>query len=167
MSGYAKLRFLLVKTAALLAPIALAVSATSAAHAATTDPLQLLYLFPGATDNGGTTNAGVASSVSCYSFSATSETIQYIVRNFDSALKANVSSGLNTFQTGTASTHATNLYTDGAVLGTGVLDQGMIAVLATSINIVCEAQVIDAAAAGPSGFALHGMRFNAYPGTQE
>jgi hypothetical protein len=41
------------------------------------------------------------------------------------------------------------------------------AVLSTSINVFCTAQVLDASAAAPVGMSLHGIRFNPIPGTLE
>jgi hypothetical protein len=166
MSRYTSFARSLIKTAAFLGSIVLA--ATSAAPAlAASGPSQVLYIFPGAFDNGGTTSTGVATIIHCFNFSPSTETIQYIVRNFSGTIVANVSSNINSFQTVTASTHANVLYASDVGLGTGVVNQGVVGIAATSQNIVCTAQVIDASAAVPNGIDLHPTRFNPIPGSQE
>src|SRR5215470_10030422 len=45
--------------------------------------LGLIYAVSGIVDNGAATDAGVATTIHCTNFSTTSETIQYVVRQFD------------------------------------------------------------------------------------
>ena len=87
--------------------------------------------------------------------------------NFDSSIKANLNLNIGQDQTRTASTHDTVLYAEDLILNTGVVNQGSAIVGATSVDIVCTAQVLDAAAATPNGIDLHGLRFNAVPSTAE
>ena len=136
------------------------------AHAATTDPLQVIYLFSGVIDNGGSANAGVATSVHCTSFSSVTETLQIVVRDETSSVKGNANIPIPSSQSRTISTHSTLLHAE-AALSTGALAPGALGVLSTSINVVCTAQVLDASSAVPSGFALHPVRFSPIPGTQE
>ena len=154
---------------ALLLGLAAATSATLIveAHATVLDPLQVIYLFSGARDDGGGASDGVATSVHCTSFSGVSETLQFQARDFNGTIKGNQTGAIGSSQTVTASTHAAFLYNNNIVLNTGSLSQGTVGVLATSINIVCTAQVLDAGSNRPNGFTLNGTRFNPIPGTQE
>ena len=52
-------------------------------------------------------------------------------------------------------------------LGTGVVNAGTAAIAATSINIICTAETIDASKSYPDGVARPGIRFNPVPGSQE
>ena len=48
------------------------------------------------------------------------------------------------------------------------INQGSAEILATSIEVFCSAMIVDAAVNFPGeGVALHLVRFNAIPGTQE
>jgi hypothetical protein len=69
--------------------------------------------------------------------------------------------------TRTATTHETNVYEEDLFLNTGQIDQGAIGVSATSTNIVCTGQVMDAAATVPNGVDLPAVRFNPISGNQE
>ena len=157
----------LVKAGALLGPIALAATPAAPALAATTDPFQVLYLFPGVRDTGNGVQAGVATVVHCFSFSSTPETVQYIVRNFQGTIAVNVTHTLNPFETRTAATHDTVLYDEDVFLNTLLIDQGTLGIAATNPNIVCNAQVIDASVLVPNGIDLHAIRFTPIPGSQE
>jgi hypothetical protein len=137
------------------------------AHAGVNDPLLLLYVFPAVRDNGGGAGTGVATSIHCSSMGLATETLNYTVRNFDSSTKANLNLNIGSAQTRTASTHDTVLYAEDLILNTGVVNQGLVIVKATSKAIVCTAHVLDAAAATPNGIDLHGIRFNATLNTQE
>jgi hypothetical protein len=131
------------------------------------DPVESLYFFPGARDNGAGTGTGVATSVHCVNFSDATEKLQYVVFNFDSSIKANLNLNIGLHQTRTASTHDTVLYAEDLILNTGVVNQGSVLVGGTSVNIVCTAQVVDASAAIPNGIDLHGLRFNPISSTAE
>jgi hypothetical protein len=137
------------------------------ARPAVTDPVVSLYFYPGVRDNGGGAGTGVATSIHCVNFSGATEKLQYVVFNFDSSIKANLNLNIGQDQTRTASTHDTVLYAEDLILNTGVVNQGSAIVGATSVDIVCTAQVLDAAAATPNGIDLHGLRFNAVPSTAE
>ena len=71
----------LIKTTLVLGSIALLATSVAPALAATTDPLQVLYIFPGARDDGGANGSGLATTVHCFSFSPNAEIIQYVVRD--------------------------------------------------------------------------------------
>ena len=155
----------LVKIAVVLGSIALA--ATSATPAfAFSGPFQVLYLFAGLTDFGGPTANGVATVIHCFSFSPGQDEIQYVVRNSSGELVVTVTTVINQFQTVTIVTHSTNLYV-ASVAATGDVREGTVGITATSSNIVCTAQVVDASATVPNGIELHGTRFNPITGTQE
>jgi hypothetical protein len=157
---------LLVKTGVLPAAIALATAPAAPAIAAS-GPLQLIYLIPGVRDDGAAINLGLATSIHCFSFSGVAETVQYVVRDFDGTLKANLTLNVTSLSTRTASTHGTVLYNEDLFLGTGLIDQGVVGILATTTSMVCTAHVIDASAGVPNGIDLHPMRFNPIPGVDE
>lgn len=87
MSRYTTFARSLVKTAAVLGSIALAAETSTAPALAGSGPFQVLYIFPGVTDNGGGVDSGVATAVHCFSFSPVQETIQYVVRNNGGTVK--------------------------------------------------------------------------------
>jgi hypothetical protein len=128
----------------------------------------ILYRFPGVRDNGGGSNAGVATVFHCTNFSGATETIRIVIRDSDTAVLANTAFNIFHLNTRTASTHSTSLYLDDFVLSPGsVIAQGTAAIAATSTSIICTAMTIDAASASPVGIALRGIRFNPAPGSQE
>lgn len=157
----------LIKTAAVLGSIALAATPVVPALAAPGAPTQVLYVFPGVRDDGGGASTGVATVVHCFSFSSTTESIGFIVRDNAGTVVANAEINIASFQTATAVTHVTDLYPQDAVLNTGSVGRGVLGIAATSTNMVCTAQVIDAGAFVPNGIDLHGLRLNPLPGTQE
>lgn len=154
----------LIKVAVLLGPIAVAGPATPAL--ADSGPSQVLYIFPGATDNGGADRTGVATVVHCFSFSPTQESMQFVFRDWDGTIKGNLTLNINQFQTLSLATHLTTVYAAFSA-STALLNQGTLGITATSTNIVCTAQVIDASATVPNGIDLHGTRFNPIAGSQE
>jgi hypothetical protein len=155
----------LIKAGFLLGPIALSAPLIAPALAAS-GPFQALYIFPGVTDSGGPTADGVATAVHCFSFSPSEEDIQYVVRNAQGTLEATLTTVINQFQTLTIATHATNIYAADLMI-THAISEGVFGISATSTNIVCTAQVIDASATVPNGIDLHGARFNPISGSQE
>jgi hypothetical protein len=142
-------------------------AASPAPAHADSGPQQVLYLFPGVTDNGGNGGSGVATAIHCFTFSPGSETMQFIVRRFDGTVVANSTLVVTQFHTYTIVTHINEVYISDLVLFTGTVAQGVVGISATSSNIVCTAQVIDASATVPNGIDLHGTRFNPIPGSQE
>ncbi len=144
----------------------LSVQAPDWAFGAIGDPEIILYRYPGVLDNGGAANAGVATTFHCTNFSGVSETIRFVIRDFSAGVVANFSFTITHLTTRTLSTHLINLYL-GANLNTGAIAQGTAAIAATSTSIVCTAMVVDAASFSPQGIALHGIRFNPIPGSQE
>lgn len=154
----------LIQTGALLAPIAMGAPPALAGSG----PMQVLYIFPGATDNGVASPSGTASVVHCFSFSAVQETLQIVVRDYNGSILQNTTFAITQFQTLGMETHVTNLYAAQTTsLNTGQLTHGVFGISATSSNIVCTAQVIDAGATVPNGIDLHGARFNPISGSQE
>ena len=144
----------------------------AAADAAQTDPEVIIYRFPGVIDSGTGQNTGVATVFHCTNFSGVVENIRFVTRAANGNLLTNLAFPNAHLATLTASTHETAFYSDAATpLNTGVVAQGTTAIAATSINVVCTAVTIDAAAPNgslvPNGFALRGVRFNPVPGSQE
>ena len=129
--------------------------------------MKRLYRFSGVTNSTQTTNAGIATSVHCTSFSTVNETLQFNIRNFNGNIVTR-NTTIVPFRTITASTHSTLMFFDDVILISGTLiNQGSMNVLATDINIFCSAMIVDAGSAVPQGIALHMVRYNPVPGTQE
>jgi hypothetical protein len=142
--------------------------AAPAAPLATTDPLVRLYRISGVRDNGAGADGGVATSFHCSSFSTVDEKLRITLRNFNHTQVANRTVTIHPLDTVTLSTHFARIFTEDLQLSPGVnINQGSAEIFATSVDIVCSAMIIDAAVAFPDGVALHMVRFNAAPGTQE
>src|SRR6476646_1453006 len=100
------------------------------AHAASGDPLKVIYVFSGVRDSGTADNTGQATSVQCTSFSGVAETINVIVKDDAGTQRANTLIPIAPAATQVASTHGTPF--SEAVLATGSINAGSLAVLATS-----------------------------------
>jgi hypothetical protein len=131
------------------------------------DPEVIIYRFSGVRDDGGVTNAGVATVFHCTNFSGQLENIRLVTRDTIGALRSNNLLPVDHLHTLTVMTHRPLAYPGGANVATGGIVQGTAAIAATSINIICTAETIDASTAAPVGVARHGIRFSPIPGTQE
>ena len=151
----------------IIAALGLAFVLPAPASAATTDPEVIIYRFPGVRDDGNNDNVGVATVFHCTNFSGVTETIRFVTRGPVGQLLTNLAFVLSHLQTGTFSTHNTIAYSFDASLNTGSVTQGTTAIAATSINIICTAETIDASSAVPIGIARRGIRFSPVPGSQE
>jgi hypothetical protein len=137
------------------------------AQAAQTDPEVIIYRFPGVRDSGGASFTGLATVFHCTNFSGVTETLRFVTRGQNGALLTNVAPNINHLETITTATHLTNAYGNQIVMATGVVLQGTTAIAATSINIICTAETIDASPAAPIGVARRGIRFSPVPGSHE
>jgi len=149
-----------------IAVAAIATGLSAPASAAQSDPEVIIYRFPGVRDSGTGANTGVATAFHCTNFSGVTEIIRFATRDFAGTLLSNQAFLANHLQTLTLMTHLANAYS-GATLATGFVGQGTTAIAATSINIICTAETIDASTAVPVGVARRGIRFNPVPGSQE
>jgi hypothetical protein len=141
-------------------------SAMPAAPKAVGGPLKLIYRVSGVRDDG--TGAGVATSFHCTSGSAVNETLRIGVRNNAGSVAGMQTVPISPNRTITMSTHSTNIFGNDRLLAPGVvIIQGSAQILATSNKVFCSAMIVDAAAAVPQGIALHMVRFDPFPGTQE
>jgi len=149
---------------------ALAIGMAAPASAAQSDPEVIIYRFPGVRDDGNGTNLGVATVVHCMNFSGATENIRFVVRTNNSTLVRNVAIPIVHLQTVTGATHNAVAYEEDVFLNNGtstLIDQGSVAIAATTIDIVCTAMTIDASTAAPVGVSLRGIRFSPVPGSQE
>jgi len=149
--------------------------------AAVGDAELILYRFPGVTDNGGAANTGVATSFHCTTFdtAAVDQTVRIVIRGSTGVNLVNIAATVPHLNTVTFSTHPTVVFQDAGAtqnLNTGFIGQGTAAIAATSINVICTAMIVDAAApntvhdaGNPTvvGVPLRGVRFNPIPGAQE
>jgi len=137
------------------------------AQAGENDPEVIIYRFPGVRDDGGVNNVGVATVFHCTNFSGAIENVRFVTRNTNTVVASNKVVQIAHLETRTAATHFTQAYSEDQNLATGSLNQGTTAIAATSINIICTAETIDASTAVPIGVARRGIRFNPVPGSQE
>jgi hypothetical protein len=161
-----------MRTWTLLSAIAVAfVLPTHPAKAAAGDPLQNVYVFPGARDDNSGVHAGVATAVICTTFSSTTEKIRWIALNFDGSKVGDVNfTTTSGSDTRTMTTHSTALYDSDVIVSNPgpLLNQGAIYVFATTTNIVCTANIVAAASTTPQGIDLHALRATPpFPGSQE
>jgi hypothetical protein len=138
---------------------------------AKSDPEVIIYRFPGVFDDGSGDNLGVATVFHCTNFSGVTENLRFVTRDQGGDLLANKVIGIAHLMTLTTATHQTTLYNENSFpLGTSVVAQGTTAIAATSINIICTAVTINAAATVPvasrcagSGSALFRVARNRKP----
>jgi hypothetical protein len=158
----------MTKIQALVVSAALAIAMAAPVSAATSDPEVVIYRFPGVRDDGSGPNSGLATVFSCTNFSGATDTIRFVPRANDGALLGNTPFAINHLQTLTVATKSVVAYIIGALPPTGFMQQGTMAIAATSTNMVCTAMTIDAANAIPTfAVPLHGIRFSPAPGSQE
>src|SRR5262245_43063635 len=121
---------------------ATALACTEPVHAGVNDPEVIIYRFPGVTDTSGADNVGGATSFHCTNFSGVTENIRFVTRGSGGNLLTNMDFGIAHLATLTVSAHDIAAYADIAnTLNTGLVAQTAIA--ATSINIICTAEMID------------------------
>src|SRR5262249_39553663 len=157
----------MTKIQTLVVSAALAIGMAAPALAAQADPEIIIYRFPGVRESGGAEFSGTATVFHCTNFSGATETIRFVTRRSDGVLAQNNTIPINHLATVTATTNNTLAYFESIFLGTGSIAQGTTAIAATSINIICTAETIDASATTPIGVARRGIRFNPAPGSQE
>ena len=151
----------------IIAAAALASVQPTPASAGVNDPEVIIYRVPGVRDDGGGIGVGVATVFVCTNFSGAEEILRFVVRSSNGAILQNSGGNIFHLETRTKSTHPTNLFSLSAFLNTGAVNQGTAAIAATSLNIICTAMIVDAAATSPQGIALRMIRFNPVPGSQE
>ena len=150
-----------------LVAAAVAIGMAVPASAGINDPEVIIYRFPGVTDNGNGPGFGVATVFHCTNFSGANENIRFVTRRNDGVLVSNQVFTFPHLSTGTLSTHITAAYMQSADLSAQPVTQGTTAIAATSINVICTAETIDASTVAPVGVARRGIRFNPVPGSEE
>jgi len=157
----------MTKISSAVVSAALAIGMATPASAATSDPEVIVYRFPGVTDSGSGPGFGVATVFHCTNFSGVDENIRFATRRNDGQLVSNKVFIFPHLSTGTLSTHITAAYMQSADLAAQLVLQGTTAIAATSVNVICTAETIDASTTAPVGVARRGIRFNPVPGSQE
>jgi len=136
-------------------------------HAGINDPEVIIYRGAGVVDTGGGDFSGNATAFHCTNFSGVNENIRFVLRNSNGGLLANTAFTVPHLNTGTVVTKQTGLFAHNSNLNTGVVQQGTVAIAATSINVTCTAMLVQASTNNPEGIRLHMTRFNPIPATQE
>jgi hypothetical protein len=129
------------------------------------DPAKVLYYVPGVLDNGGV-GAGFVTVFHCSSLSPVTERMSFVVRNYSGALLVNKTLDVTSLRTVTVVTHQPSNLSFDLNLNTGPVIQGFAVIRSTSTNTWCSAMSVDATSP-VQGVALHMVRSNAAPGTQE
>jgi opacity protein-like surface antigen len=135
--------------------------------ALTTDPLVQIYRFTGVRDNGGAAGLGVATTFHCSNFSGADENIRIQIRQYNGAVLTDHTYSISHNRTRTISTHDTNAYAEDFVELTGLTQEGLARIWATSTSVICNAKTVAADAPFPLGVTLTGVRFNPIPNTEE
>ena len=152
----------------MIAALGLAFVLAAPANAGVNDPEVIIYRFPGVRDDGNPDGVGVATVFHCTNFSGTTENLRLVTREIFGTLVTNVTASIQHLRSLAHSTHFTQAYSGaGFSLNTGVVVEGTTAIAATSINIICTAETIDASTLAPVGVARRGIRFSPVPGSQE
>jgi len=149
----------------IIAAAALTFVQPTLASAGVNDPEVIIYRFPGVRDD--TTLANIATVFHCTNFSGVTENIRFVARSSDAVLLSNKVIAIPHLAPRTAGTHDVLAYGIHVFMNTGSVAQGTIAIAATSINIICTAETIDASNTLPVGVARRGIRFSPVPGSQE
>ena len=158
---------------ALSAPASLAQDRVGRSGAATVNPrafpsLTTIYVMSGVRDTGSAADTGTATIFHCSNWTASTQQVRFFVRTPNGAVVANKTYLFSAAGTVSLATHGTLVYGEDDYLAPGtVIKQGTAMIMATAPQVVCSAQVIDAAAAAPVGVDLHLVRFNPWPGSQE
>jgi hypothetical protein len=147
--------------------LCLLVAPAQPGQAAVGDPELILYRFSGVRDGDPPGIGGVATAFFCTNFSGVTETIRIVVRNSNTTIRANKTINIPHLVSRALLTKPTNVCGADILLDTGSFDGGTAAIAATSTSIVCTAMILDAVSESPVGIALHGIRFNPAPGSQE
>ena len=133
------------------------------AQAGINDPEVIIYRFPGVREG-----QGIATVFFCTNFSGVTENIRFVTRFSNGTLSQNQVFPVAHLATLAVATHDTNAYLIEQLLTIMASAlQGTTAIAATSINIICTAETIDASTAVPIGVARRGIRFAPVPGSQE
>ena len=149
----------MTKIQTLVVSAALAIGMAAPVSAAVNDPEVLIYRFPGVRDDGGAQNVGVATVFHCTNFSGATEMMRFVTREFDGTLKTNAFPPINHLSSLTIVTHIVAAYGNNQLsMATGAVLQGTTAIAATSINIICTVETINASTAAPTGVARHPLQ---------
>jgi hypothetical protein len=132
-------------------------------------PLKPIYRVSGVLNTSGAASTGVATTFHCTNTGAVAETIRVTVRDYDGKIVGTPQTRtLSPSSTETMSTHQTSIFYDPNSLAEGItVNQGSAYIVATSNKIICSAMIVDAAASVPQGVALHLVRYDPFPGSQE
>jgi hypothetical protein len=144
-----------------------ALAFTVPAQAGTADPEVVLYRASGVFDSGGGAFSGNATTFVCTPFSGVTENVRFVVRAVDGTLVANVLVPVPHLNTGTVFTKQIGLFSNGTNMNTGSVQQGTVAIAATSTSVTCTGMLVQANITTPAGIQLHMTRFNPLSGTQE
>lgn len=127
--------------------------------------LTTVYVGSGVSDDGGTSDVGIATSFHCSNVSGASVQVRFRVINYDGVQKADQTLSIPYLGTRTASTHNEKTFTSDIFLNTGVVNQGVIIIQSTAAFVFCNAMITNAAVGG-NGINLPLTRYNVAPGTQ-
>jgi len=150
-----------------LAMAAVAIAFVQPAQAGVNDPEVLIYRFNGVRALLGSPTPGTV--FHCTNFSGATEMIRFVTRTQSGAISGNQALPISHLQTVTASFSNISTYSIDLILTifNDLAIQGTTAIAATSASMFCTAMVMETNQLVPVGIALHAIRFNPAPGSQE
>jgi hypothetical protein len=152
-----------------LTALALAAALAQPAAAIPFSKLTTIYVGSGVYDDGGGSDAGVATSIHCSNVSGVSVQVRVLILGEIGGVEGSLTRTLAHGATQTFSTHRTLIFTESvSTLETGAVRQGVVNVEATNSAVFCTGHIVDAAGNPPAFMGdLHLVRVNPHPGTVE
>jgi hypothetical protein len=135
------------------------------APAITFPQLTTIYVGAGVLDDGGSSEAGTATSFFCSNVSGQTATVRVAVLNFGSILGTGVTVTLVHTQSRVFSTHNTVL--PEAILSTGAVAEGVVNIESTQSGVFCRGAVVNAAGPRHDSSPVDLVRINPHPGSVE
>ena len=154
---------------AAIAVAGLSLAGAAPARATTFPALTTIYFASGVVDTHPTVE-GIATVVNCSNMSGQTASVRYQFRRKDGTIAAGGTLLLANFATHViTSAGIVGFYADPIALPTGGIYGGALQILSTQSAVYCSAMLVraDGTFSGPSGVALHMVRFNPHPGTVE
>ena len=135
---------------------------------ATTFPsLTTIYVGSGAFDDGGSTDLGTATVITCSNVSGLTANVRILILNSGGAIEGQqVFPGVLNGTSLIAATHATFPFFE-TNLSTGAFSGGVINIESTESAVFCNAIIMNASGPVQNAVPLRLVRVNAHPGTEE
>jgi len=124
----------------------------------------VIYRFAGASASGAN---GLNTTINCTNFSGLPADVRAALRDSVGNLLVNITSPIANLATMTFATNPGPGEVPLNFPGMIVVPAGTVAIAATTLAMICSAQVFDSSGGGRTGYSLRGVRFSPYPGSEE